>query len=91
MSDWQEWAVAFLLLLCCIRIGMSLYSFFRRSEKNENPCAGCATGCDLKRLLDEKRGECGVERKKRRKVAADSWKLRKMYYLCIRNQEIKHS
>ncbi|WP_373786972.1 hypothetical protein [Bacteroides heparinolyticus] len=67
MSNWQELAVAFLLLLCLIRIGMSLYSFFRRSEQNENPCAGCATGCDLKRLLDEKRGECEVERKKKKK------------------------
>lgn len=91
MSNWQEWVIALLLLLCVIRIGMSVYAFFRRAKEGGNPCDTCATGCDLKQLLDEKRAECGKGRKKRRKVAAGSWKFQKKYYLCIRNQEIKHS
>ena len=27
MNSWQEWVVALLLLLCAVRIGMSIYSF----------------------------------------------------------------
>ena len=54
-------------LLCVIRIGMSVYAFFRRAKEGGNPCDTCATGCDLKRLLDEKRAECGKGRKKKKK------------------------
>lgn len=28
MNNWQEWIVGLLLLLCAVRIGMSVYSFF---------------------------------------------------------------
>nr|WP_281644290.1 hypothetical protein [Bacteroides zoogleoformans] len=58
MSNWQEWIVAAFLLFCVTRICMSFYTFFRRSKKSANPCDSCAGGCDLKRLLDEKRNEC---------------------------------
>jgi len=67
MNNWQEWIVAAFLLLCVIRIGMSIYSFFRRLEKKENPCESCASGCDLKRLLNEKRDECGATKQKKKK------------------------
>jgi uncharacterized membrane protein len=67
MSNWQEWVIALLLLLCVIRIGMSVYAFFRRAKEGGNPCDTCATGCDLKRLLNEKRAECGKGRKKKKK------------------------
>ena len=38
MNSWQEWVVALLLLLCAVRIGMSIYSFFHRVKENGNPC-----------------------------------------------------
>ena len=34
MNSWQEWVVALLLLLCAVRIGMSIYSFFHRVKEN---------------------------------------------------------
>lgn len=67
MMNWQQWVVAFLLLLCAVRIGWSIYAFFRRTQKNGNPCAGCVTGCDLKRLMDEKRAECATKKKEKKK------------------------
>ena len=42
MNSWQEWVVALLLLLCAVRIGMSIYSFFHRVKENGNPCDSCA-------------------------------------------------
>ena len=38
MNSWQEWVVALLLLLCAVRIGMSICSFFHRVKENGNPC-----------------------------------------------------
>lgn len=63
MNNWQGWIVALLLLLCAIRIGRSVYSFFRRSEASGNPCDGCLTGCELKELHTEKRSRLGKQKK----------------------------
>jgi len=69
MNSWQEWVVALLLLLCAVRIGMSIYSFFHRVKENGNPCDSCASGCELKNLYDKKRAECsGVTKKKEEKL-----------------------
>lgn len=67
MMNWQQWAVAILLLLCIVRIGWGIYAF-SAGQRNGNPCANCVTGCDLKRLMDEKRAECSATKKKRRKM-----------------------
>ena len=67
MNNWQEWVVGVLLLLCAVRIGMSVYSFFHRSKENSSPCDSCASGCELKKLYDEKRAECGKATKKKKK------------------------
>lgn len=67
MSNWQEWVVALLLLLCAIRIGQKVYAFFRRTKEKNNPCANCASGCELKNLYDKKRSECSKERKDTKK------------------------
>ena len=67
MSNWQGWVVALLLLFCAVRIGMSIYSFFRRAREGGNPCDTCATGCELKQLLDEKCAGCSKDRKKKKK------------------------
>ena len=52
MNNWQNWAVALILLLCIVRIGQSIYSFFRGVKEKRNPCANCATGCELKNLYE---------------------------------------
>lgn len=67
MMNWQQWVVALLLLLCAVRIGWGFYTFFRRTKKSDNPCANCVTGCDLKRLMDDKRAECGTKKKDKKK------------------------
>ena len=67
MMNRQQWVVAILLLLCIVRIGWGIYAFFRRTRENGNPCANCVTGCDLKRLMDEKRAECSATKKEKKK------------------------
>lgn len=52
--DWQEWGVALLIIVCVVRIGYSIFVFFRRLKKKESPCGSCATGCALKTQLDQK-------------------------------------
>ena len=54
MNSWQEWVVALLLLLCAVRIGMSIYSFSHRVKENGNPCDSCASGCELKDMMEKK-------------------------------------
>ena len=54
----QEWAVALLILLCIIRIFYGFYKFFHHVRNNDNPCASCASGCELKRQLEKKQQEC---------------------------------
>lgn len=49
------------------------YFFFRRTRENQNPCDSCVSGCELKDMMDKKRGECDVKKKVQRKIAADSW------------------
>lgn len=34
MNNWQNWAVALILLLCIVRIGQSVYLFFRKVKEN---------------------------------------------------------
>lgn len=67
MNNWQNWAVALILLLCIVRIGQSIYIFFRKVKEKRNPCENCATGCELKQLYEKKRSECSVERKEIKK------------------------
>lgn len=47
MSNWQNWAVALILLLCIVRIGQRVYAFFMKVKEKRNPCENCATGCEL--------------------------------------------
>ena len=73
MNSWQEWVVALLLLLCAVRIGMSIYSFFHRVKENGNPCDSCASGCELKDMMEKKQKECSSKKKEyKEKIVADS-------------------
>ena len=67
MNSWQEWVVALLLLLCAVRIGMSIYSFFHRVKENGNPCDSCASGCELKDMMEKKQKECSSKKKNTKK------------------------
>ena len=67
MSNWQTWLVAFILLLCAVRIIQSIYAFFRRAKEKSNPCDTCISGCELKDLLDKKRTECASVQKDAKK------------------------
>lgn len=67
MNSWQEWVVALLLLLCIVRMGMGVYTFFRQVRGKANPCDTCISGCELKKLYDEKRAECVGSKKKKKK------------------------
>ena len=53
-AHWQEWAVALLLLLCIVRIGLNVRNFFRKANGKKSPCSSCPTGCDLKRQCEQK-------------------------------------
>ena len=48
MSNWQEWAVVVILILCLVWIANKTYKFITRTKRNESPCSSCATGCALK-------------------------------------------
>ena len=72
MNSWQEWVVALLLLLCAVRIGMSIYSFSHRVKENGNPCDSCASGCELKNQLS-KLGNTPFEAESVEIVLSDNW------------------
>lgn len=54
----QDWIVILIVLFCVAVAGRWIVRFFRSVKNNENPCANCATGCDLKRALEEKQKAC---------------------------------
>ena len=62
--NWQEWVVGLLIILCVARILYGIYVFFRRVKENDNPCASCASGCELKDMMEKKRKECSSKEKK---------------------------
>lgn len=63
----QEWIVALIVLLCLVEVGRRIIRFFRSTKRKQNPCANCTTGCDLKRMFDEKQQECKANSKKNKK------------------------
>lgn len=60
---WQEIVVGIIVLACLVEVVRRMIRFFRSAKNNENPCVNCATGCDLKRMLDEKQQQCKSEQK----------------------------
>lgn len=63
----QEWIVAVIVFICVILVVNRIIHFFRSAKNNENPCAGCVNGCDLKKMLDEKQQKCKEDLKKKNK------------------------
>lgn len=58
MNTWQEWVVGLILVICAIQIVRIIYAFVKGAKKGDNPCANCASGCDLKHLYEEKKNIC---------------------------------
>lgn len=67
MSNWQEWAVGILVVLCMARLIYGIFLFFRRTKENSNPCSTCVTGCELKDMMEKKRNECQTKKKSTKK------------------------
>ena len=56
MNNWQDWVVGVLVVLCIARVIYGIFRFFRRTRENQNPCDSCVSGCELKDMMDKKRG-----------------------------------
>ncbi len=67
INNWQEWAVMIILIICLGIIAYKTYLFFRSATKNENPCAGCVSSCELKRQLGTKGEDCNKSIKRKHK------------------------
>ena len=68
--NWQEWVVGLLIVLCVARILYGIYLFFRRVKENDNPCASCASGCELKDMMEKKQKECSSKKKNTKKMVS---------------------
>lgn len=60
--NWQEWVVGILVVLCVLRLIYSVRLFFRRAKNDDNPCANCASGCELKELMEKRKQECRTKK-----------------------------
>ncbi len=60
---WQEWAVALLVVVCVVRIGMWVRDFFRQVKSGKNPCETCSCDCELRNLSSEARANCKEKRR----------------------------
>ena len=67
LNNWQDWVVGVLVVLCIARVIYGIFRFFRRTRENQNPCDSCVSGCELKDMMDKKRGECDVKKKSTKK------------------------
>lgn len=54
----QSIIVITVVIACILYAGIRMAKFFRSVSKGGNPCENCATGCDLRRMMDEKQREC---------------------------------
>lgn len=63
----QDIIVIAIVFICVLYVGRHIMNYFRAAQKGENPCAGCASGCDLKRLMDEKKRDRAKNNRKKKK------------------------
>lgn len=55
----QEIIVIAIVFFCVNYIGIRVVNYFRNIKQGKNPCATCTSGCELKRMYEEKKEECG--------------------------------
>lgn len=63
----QELIVALIVFLCVAEVIRRTLNFFRSAKSGDNPCANCVGGCDLKKIIDEKKQNCKVIQKRNNK------------------------
>lgn len=63
----QEIIVAVLVLICLGIVLRKIFLFFKHAEENDNPCANCSSGCDLRQMMDEKKQQCRKESTQKKK------------------------
>ena len=68
MNNWQDWVVGVLVYSALPASYMEYFVFFVVTRENQNPCDSCVSGCELKDMIDKKRGECDVKKKVQEKL-----------------------
>lgn len=63
----QEIIVIAVVCFCLSFVGRRLFLFFKGTASGKNPCANCASGCELRRILEEKKQECIKNQHKKKK------------------------
>jgi len=54
----QELIVSAIVFFCVFYVGNRIVLFFRNSNNNENPCANCTSGCELRDMMEKKKQQC---------------------------------
>ena len=71
-GSWQDWVVALIVVLCFVRVGMSVWNTYQRSrDAKADPCATCSQPCDIKRLYEQKQAGCQGKEKKTKKSCCE--------------------
>lgn len=63
----QEVIVSAIVFFCVFYVGNRIVIFFKGANQNENPCANCTTGCELRDLMEKKKKQCREEKKTKKK------------------------
>lgn len=62
----QEIIVIAIVFFCVNYVGIRLLKYFRSIKNNDNPCTNCS-GCDLRRMMDQKKQDCKENGKEKNK------------------------
>lgn len=54
----QEIIVIAIVFFCVNYVGIRIVNYFRNVKSGKNPCASCTSGCELQRMLEEKKEKC---------------------------------
>lgn len=63
----QEIITYLILSACVLWVGKRIYQSIKQAKEEDNPCAHCASGCDLKRMMEEKQRQCKDKSRKKKK------------------------
>lgn len=63
----QEIIVIAVVCFCMFYAVRRLFIFFKGSANGKNPCENCPSGCELQKMLEEKKQECTKNKKYHKK------------------------
>lgn len=63
----QDILVIVIVIVCILYAGIRMTKYFRSVRKGDNPCENCVSGCDLRRMMNEKQKECSKNNRKSNK------------------------